>query len=160
VREDRLSGADRLLLHTAVTSGIVVGWFAYPEASAILRHYVYGDGSGLELPADYFRQSAYLQRQVRDLGPGRHGPIGFEQVLDWRLSLALNPYYLDIADGRVRLFHPRIEFAATSGPPTRTVVPIGKLQIRFYDNLVQALDPTPFSVHAEWQTRPPDSGEW
>ena len=151
VRDGQESSADRVLLRGTVASGIAVGWFSYPEASAILFHYVYGDGSELRLSADYFRRSGYLQEQVRKLGPGEHGPVGFEQARDWRLSLALNPFYLKVESDRILLFHPKIDFVASSGPPTRTIVPIGKLRIRFYDNLVNALDPTPFPVFAEWK---------
>jgi hypothetical protein len=150
-REDRLTRFEVCLLHAATLAGVAGTRLAYPEASALLYHYVYGDGSPLELPSSYFRNSTYLKAKVRELGPGRHGPIGFEQSADWRLSLALNPYYLTLEGKRVRISHPRIEFASAKARPTRTVVPIGKLRIRVHDNLVSALRPTPFEAYAEWE---------
>jgi hypothetical protein len=152
LNEGRLTRFDIGQLHTFVLAGVAIGRFSYPEASMILYHYVYGDGSELELPSDYFRQSRYLSSKVAELGPGRHGPIGFKQHDDWRLSLALNPFFLDITGNRVRISHPRIEFAAASGAAVRTVVPIGKLRINVYDNLISALAPTPFAVYAEWES--------
>ena len=132
-------------------AGIGLGAIAYPEAGAILRHYIYGGGMELELSSEYFRRSPYLRARIAELGPGSHGPIWFRQSDDWRLSLALNPYYIDIEEERIRVFHPHIEFAAIRGAETYTIVPIGKLRIRFYDNLVSALDPTPFAAYAEWE---------
>lgn len=149
-RNGALTGFDRMTLHGATLAGVAMGWVAYPEASAILFHYVYGDGSELELSSSYFRRSPYLSARIAELGPGRHGPIGFEQSRDWRLSLAFNPYYLDVDGECVRLWHPRIAFAAVSGEPTRTAVPIGKLRIQVYDNLISALDPTPFAAYSRW----------
>ncbi len=151
LHDGRLTRSDIGQLHAFVLIGVVVTRFSYPEASKILYHYVYGDGSELKLPSDYFRQSGYLSSKVKELGFGRHGPIGLQQYEDWRLSLALNPYYLEINNHRVRISHPRIEFAAESGTPVRTVVPIGNLRINVYDNLISALEPTPFAAFAEWE---------
>lgn len=116
----------------------------------LLWHYVYGDGSDLELPSAYFQKSSYLTRKISEYGEGEYGPIALKQSDDWRMSLALNPYYLSIADKSVKVFHPFIRFASPQGERVWTSVPIGKLAIRVYDNLVSVMDPTPFYVYSEW----------
>ena len=142
---------DKTVLHTGLLSGIFICKFVYPEASKLLYHSVYGDGSDLELSAEYFRGSKYLKSKIRELGVGRHGPIPLKQYKDWRLSLVFNPYYLEIESNKVRIFHPRIEFAPVRGQKVATIIRIGKLKLRVYDNLVSALNPTPFYAYSEWE---------
>ncbi|QQZ30870.1 hypothetical protein HMY34_04750 [Thiothrix subterranea] len=143
---------DKTILHSGILTGIAVSWFRYPEASALLFHYVYGDGSDLSLSADYFRESGYLKEKIAALGIGQHGAIGLRQQDDWRLALTLNPYYLDVTEQQVVLFHPHIAFAPLDSQRVPTIVPIGKLKIRVFDNLVSALEPKPFRAYAVWET--------
>lgn len=145
---------DKALLHTSVLAGITLSRLPYPEASALLYHYVYADGSDLELPSSYFEQSAYLQTIISRLGEGQHGPIALKQDDDWRLSLALNPYYLTVTPESVRLYHPNITFASVQdSDKVMTVVPIGKLKLNVYDRLISALNPKPFYVYSEWPNK-------
>ena len=145
-----LTLGDRIVLRSSVSLGILVSKINYPEASMLLKHYIRGDGADLELDSDYFKSSEYLKQVVLDLGPGNHGPIALRQNQDWRLSLALNPYYLDISEKLIRIYHPKIEFAAANNPSVYTRVPIGKIELKVYDSLVSALDVTPFYVYSMW----------
>jgi hypothetical protein len=147
----KLKRLDRVILHLGVLGGIVIGRFISPEGAAILRHAVYGGGSDLQLDPSYFKRSHLLAREIERRGPGNHGPIWFQQSEDMRLSLAFNPIYLTISDRSVRAGHPRIQFAAPDAPPVLTVIPIGKLRLRMFDNLVGALQPKPFAAYAEWR---------
>ena len=145
-----LTTIDRWVLRLGLLIGTTFGRYHYPEASMVLNYYVYGDGSPLELPHRYFASSSYLNRLIASLGDGKHGPIALKQRQDWRLSLALNPFYLSVSGKKVRIYHPRIEFAPVGSARVVTIVPIGKLKLRIYDNLVSALNPTPFEAYAEW----------
>lgn len=146
-----LSFFDQAVLNISVLSGVAYTRFTFPEASALLYHYVYGNGSDLMLDSTYFQASDYLNQTITTLGLGEHGPIAFKQNQDWRLSLALNPYYLNISNERVRLFHPKITFAPLSEKDkTFTIVPIGKMKLKIYDNLISAMNPRPFYVYSEW----------
>lgn len=145
-----LTRFDRAELHADIVAGIGLGYVLWPEAAAILRHAVYGDGSALVLDPRYFRQSPFVQRQVRTLGPGRHGPIWFPQREDWRTSLALMPIYLHVTQDSVRIGHPHVVFAAADSVPIHTRIPIGRLRLKVYDNLVGALQRHPFETHATW----------
>ncbi len=147
----KLTAFDRALLHLGVLAGIAAGQFVAPEGAAILRHAVYGDGSDLQLDPSYFKRSHFLAKEIQRRGPGDHGPISFTQSEDMRLSLALDPYFISISGHHIRIGHPRIEFAAPNAPPVLTIVPIGKLRLRMFDNLVGALQAKPFAAYAEWQ---------
>ena len=151
-KADALNPFDQAMLHVGILSGIAISYPQYPEAAHLLFHYVYGDSSELELDSSYFETSAYLQSQIKALGPGEHGPLALHQSEDWRLSLTLNPYYLNITESSVRLFHPWVEFAAIDAEPVMTIVPIGKLRIKIYDNLVSAAGENPFYAFAEWRS--------
>jgi hypothetical protein len=152
-RAGELTTLDRIVLHTGVLGGIAVGQFVSPEGAAILRHAVYGGGSELQLDPSYFKCSRFLAAEMERRGPGTHGPIWFRQSEDMRLSLALNPVFITISDGRVRVGHPRIQFAAPDAPPVLTIIPIGKLRLRMFDNLVGALQQKPFPAYAEWRLK-------
>lgn len=146
-----LTRLDRAELHVGIIAGIGLGYILWPEAAAILRHAVYGDGTPLVLDPSYFRQSPFVQRQVARLGLGDHGPIRFPQREDWRLSLALMPIYLHISKDTVRIGHPYVMFAAADSVPVWTRVPIGRLRLKIYDNLVGALQRRPFETYAAWK---------
>jgi hypothetical protein len=154
IEKDRLSWLDKAVLHGFLLTGVGIGYFIYPEGAAILYHYVYGDGSDFEISSTYFRQNRYLKEKIAKLGRGKHGPIGIHQRHDWRLSLAFNPFYLEINERRARIYHPRIEFAPLGGKRVPTIVPLGKLRLRVYDNLVSALGPKLFKAYAEWEIPP------
>lgn len=146
-----LNSLDKAIMHAGTKTSIFVTKFIYPEASTLLNHYVYGDGSDLELPSDYFRTSSYLQAQINSLGNGEHGVISFEQQKDWRLSLVFNPYFLKITPEKVKIYHPKIQFASVEDEKEPIYVPLGKMQLRIYDNLFSAMTPTPFYAYSEWQ---------
>ena len=149
--QQQLNWLDKTVLHGTLWLGCGIAYWQYPEASKILWHYVYGNGEALTLDADYFQQSAYLKQQIQKLGQGQHGPITLKQAQDWRLSLALNPYYLEISPEQVKLYHPHIAFAPLKSTRTYTILPLGYLRLRLYDNLIEALDPKPFAVSTSWQ---------
>ncbi|BBA36999.1 hypothetical protein sS8_5076 [Methylocaldum marinum] len=148
--KDTLTPSDRRLVKVFVSSGIALGRWVYPEAAQVLSHYINGKGKPLALPSDYFQKSRYLNELIHSKKDGIHGPLTFQQKRDWRLSLALNPLYLAISGDHIKLYHPKIEFAHAPQSDVYTVVPIGKLNIVFYDNLISALNPTPFYVFSEW----------
>lgn len=145
---------DRAVLRAGAAIGAAIGGVAYPEGAAVLRHALADTGEVLRLDAAWFRQDPWLEAQIRRLGPGVHGPIGARLDDDPRLALAINPFYLDIHDDEVRLFHPTMRFAAAEAAPVPTVVPIGLLRLKVWDNLVGALQTRSFVAEARWRRAP------
>ena len=148
-QEDRLNLFDKSILHSGLIIGNTISRIAYPEASKLLFHYVYGDGSDLNLNSRYFRKSFYLKQKINELGNGHHGPIGLKQHEDWRLSLALNPYYINIESNNMYIYHPKIKFTSSGGKLVPTIVPIGKLKLKVYDNIISSLNPVPFKAYSQ-----------
>ncbi len=148
-----LNSVDKAIMNAGTASSIAITKFIYPEASALLHHYVYGDGSDLQLPSDYFQTSEYLNAQIDSLGNGQHGPINFKQEEDWRLSLVFNPYFLQVTPQKVKIYHPQIEFAPVKGEQEPIFVALGKMKLKIYDNLFSAMNPTPFYAYAEWEAQ-------
>jgi len=148
-QEDRLNLFDKSILHSGLIIGSTISRIAYPEASKLLFHYVYGDGSDLNLNSRYFRKSSYLKQKINELGNGHHGPIGLKQHEDWRLSLVFNPYYINIESNNMYIYHPKIEFASSKGELVPTIVPIGKLKVKVYDNIISSLNPIPFKAYSQ-----------
>jgi hypothetical protein len=147
----KLSPFDRAMLHLGVWGGIVLGPFISPEGAIIMCHAVYGDGGELRLDPSYFKRSPFIAKQIAKLGPGEHGPLMVPQSDEARLSLAFQPVFISVSGKRVRVGHPRIQFATASAAPVVTIVPIGKMRIRMFDNLVGALQQMPFAAYAEWR---------
>ena len=150
-QKDELNSLDWAIMHAGTKTSIVATKFIYPEASILLDHYVYGDGSDLKLPADYFQTSDYLQNKIEVLGNGEHDLIKLEQEEDWRLSLVFNPYFLNVTPEKVKIYHPEIKFASVTEEKEPTFIAIGKMKLRVYDNLFSAMSPTPFYGYAEWE---------
>jgi hypothetical protein len=142
---------DRILLHAGIMGGIVIGQFISPEGAEILRHAVYGDGTDLRLDPAYLQHNKVVAMEIEKRGLGHHGPIWVPQSRDWRLSLAFNPVFITVSDRSVRVGHPRIQFAAPDAPPVPTIIPVGKLRLRVFDNLVGALQSKSFAAYAEWR---------
>ena len=146
-----LNSIDKTIMNVGTWTGVGVTKFIYPEASALLNHYVYGNGSALELPSDYFQNNKYLQAKINSLGNGKHGPINLEQHEDWRLSLVFNPYFLQITPQTAKIYHPQIKFSPVDGDKKPIIVPLGKMKLRVYNNLFSAMNPTPFYAFSEWE---------
>lgn len=145
-----LTSIDKIVVRTSIFAGISISRIYYPEAAELLQHYIHGEGKDLRLNSGYFESSEYLDQVISQKGLGNHGPIALRQDQDWRLSLALNPYYLEVSEQKIRIYHPKIEFADVDGELVYTVVPLGRIRLKVYDNLVSALDVSPFYVYAEW----------
>jgi hypothetical protein len=137
-----------------IRRGISIGAFfygiKYPEAASVLKHYVGGEGGTLELKSGYFKKSAALQQLIEDLPPGEHGPLWLKQSDDYRLTLALNPFYISKSSEKIRLFHPQLEFASPFEGKVFTIIKLGKMNFKVYDNLVNAAGGKKFYCFAEW----------
>jgi hypothetical protein len=74
---------------------IVVGVKYIPtEGVRILYHYMFGDGSDLELNSDYIPQSTVIVSRLKKMNVGETRKISFKQSEDWRLSYAINGFSL------------------------------------------------------------------
>ena len=131
---------------------IGVGYIFYPEAAAILRHYIYGEGEDLVLSNDYFRKSKFIQRTIKRKGVGIH-KISLRQHQDWRLSYALNPFTLHIKkEGTIKIYQ-KIVFKQPKRK-VRTTLNLLGFKVKVNDGLVHTMNPTPFTVYIKpWKRK-------
>ena len=65
-----------------------------PEGFAVLKHYMFGDGSTLVLESDYIPTSPVIKDALEKMKVGQTKKISFKQEKDWRLSYAINGFDL------------------------------------------------------------------
>jgi len=122
---------------------IIIGAVFFPEASNVLKHYCFGDGSELVLNADYIKNSPVVKRKLATMKVGQKKKVGMHQWEDWRLSFALNPFTIEKQKNKIKISQ-WIEFDS-----------IGKVTtwlffIPIHDNIVHTFKCTPYMVRAEW----------
>lgn len=127
---------------------VAAGRLRYPEAAAVLAHYIEGSGRPLQLPPDYLRRSPVVCGALATLRVGQTRVVTLHQAADWRLSYALNPFRLRREPHRVVLYQ---WMAFDPRPAARTVLNLGLLRFTVPDGLVHVLEPRPFMAHSEWQ---------
>lgn len=122
---------------------IVVGSIFFPEASAALRHYCFGDGSQLEVNADYIKRSPVVQRELATMRVGEKRKVGFRQAEDWRLSFALNPFTIKKGKNKVEVSQ-WMKFSDND----RVITWLFFIPVP--DNIVHTFDCKPYLFHSEW----------
>jgi hypothetical protein len=122
---------------------VIIGAVFFPEASKILKHYCFGDGSELVLNADYIKNSPVVKRRLVTMKVGQKKRVGFEQSEDWRLSFALNGFTIEKQKNKV-IISQWIKFDRSG--EVKTVfffIPIS-------DNIVHTFNCTPYMARTEW----------
>jgi hypothetical protein len=134
-----------LLVNKIVVFGmIVVGSFLYPEASQILNHYCFGNGEDLVLESDYIKNSPVVIKELKRMKIGQKKKVSFTQKQDWRLSYALNPFYIEKRKDKV-IITQYIKFDETNKSYTQ----FGPIKLP--DNIVHTFKCTPFKVYHEFK---------
>jgi hypothetical protein len=123
---------------------MIVGSFIYPEASQILTHYCFGNGEKLILESDYIKNSPVVLKELKKMKIGQKKRVTFTQKEDWRLSYALNPFYIEKREDKV-IITQYIKFATTN----KTYTWFGSFKIS--DNIVHVFDCTPYDVYYEFK---------
>ena len=125
---------------------MVWGAVFYPEASAILRHYCFGDGEALWLSNSYIRKSPVVVKACATLKEGDRVVVRFRQEKDWRLSYALNGFSLERKNGKV-LLSQYIEFDKKG--TVFTELNLGLFKVRVDDAVVHAFECKGFWVYCD-----------
>jgi hypothetical protein len=143
-------GALALLFYkkSLVILMIIGGYFIAPEASQILRHYCFGDGSDIYLNPDYIKESPVVLKQIKTLKIGESRWVTLKQKEDWRLSYALNPFTITRLKNGYRI-HQYMQFDKSGN--VNTYLKVGFIKLKMRDNIVHTFDCTPFTVICEWE---------
>ena len=128
---------------SVVLSCIIGGSVFFPEASQILRHYCFGDGSELHVKPDYIKTSPVIQQNLSKMKVGQKKVVRFHQREDWRLSFAINSFTIEKRKDKI-IVNQWIKFDTTGKVKTWLFfIPVS-------DNIVHTFDCTPFMFRTEW----------
>jgi hypothetical protein len=122
---------------------IFYGYVLYPEASSILSHYCFGNGSTLILKDEYLKTSPVIIYHLKEMKDGEIRKIGMHQWEDLRLSFALNPLYIEKKNDKI-IISQYINFDKTG----KVVTMIGPIPIP--DNIVHVFNCKPYNVKCEF----------
>lgn len=122
---------------------IFYGFFFYPEASSIVSHYCFGNGSDLILNNNYLKRSQVIIHHLKEMKVGEKRKIGMHQLEDCRLSFALNPLTI-IKNKNSAVIEQYIKFD-NSG---KAITWIGPIPIP--DNIVHVFNCTPYLAKTEF----------
>jgi hypothetical protein len=151
---NRATPLDKAIAHVSLLAGGAAYWLNAPEASKVVWHYCYGDGSELRLDPSYIRTSPVVKQAIDSMKTGETKTVSFKQAEDFRLSLALNPFSITSSNTggfqHYRVFQ-KIEFdLGTSGKKIKTEVKLGRFHVLVRDAYVHALRCKPFEAVSEW----------
>jgi len=150
---NRVTPLDKLIAHGGVAVGGAAYWLNAPEASKIIWHYCYGDGSQLVIDPVYIKASPVVLRAIPTLKDGEITIVSFHQDDDYRLSLALNPFKI-MAKNTGGFTHykvwQKVEFEIGKKKGVKTAIRLGRFQVMVRDGFVHALGCKPFEAISEW----------
>jgi hypothetical protein len=127
--------------HMVVLYMIFYGYFLYPEASAVLSHYCFGDGSRLVVNSDYLKRSRVILYHLKKMKTGKKRRISMHQMDDLRLSYVLNPLHIEKLADKVVITQ-QIEFN------DKSKTKFGPIELS--DGITHVFDCTPFLFYAEF----------
>ena len=110
----------------------------------VLAHYCIGNGSVLNLPADYIKQSPVVIKHLNKMKTGERKRITAKQQEDYRITFALNPFVMEKQKHRVSITQ-HIQFDTTE----KIFTYIGPF--RMSDNVLHVFNCTPYMVRCEFE---------
>ena len=122
---------------------IAYGKIIFPEASDVLRHYCFGDGSRLVSHSDYIRRSPVILAQLKTMKTGEVRKVGLHQWEDFRLTYFLNPFTIRLTEDKV-IITQWMAFDRTGNVFTM----VGPFPIP--DNIAHAFDCKPYLFYHEF----------
>jgi hypothetical protein len=115
-----------------------------PEGCAVLQHYYFGDGKPLHLKSSYLPTSPVINKALKGMQIGAVKKIAFKQKEDWRLSYALNPFYLK---KKRKGFEIKQFIKFDNKGNLYTYIKIGSIQFKIVDNWVHILNTKPYMLY-------------
>jgi len=118
---------------------IFFGGVIYPEASKIVKHYIFGNGEDIEIISRYFFNSEVIKNALNNNhGTAIIGPVTLRINDDPRIAYAINGFYVKNNDP-VELYQ-EIDFANRNDRNTYTIFAISGREITIPDRLIRAFE--------------------
>ena len=115
----------------------LVRFSVFREGIQVVTHYMFGNGSDLQLRSDHIPHSPVIRKWLASMKVGETVRVSFRQQDDWRLSYAINGFQLTKTKTGFRIYQ-RIECDHSGKVLTDINTPIG--DIRVSDNWVHVID--------------------
>jgi hypothetical protein len=115
----------------------LVRFSVFREGIQVVTHYMFGNGSDLQLRSDHIPHSPVIRKRLASMQVGETVRVSFRQQDDWRLSYAINGFQLTKTKTGFRIYQ-RIEFDQSGKVYTDIKTPFGN--IRLFDNWVHVID--------------------
>jgi hypothetical protein len=134
-----LTENDKKTLNNIYRNIIFFGGFIYPEASKILKHYIFGNGDDLIITSKYFFESKFI---INTLNKNQNieiiGPITLKIKENPRIAYAVNGFYINKNDPME--IYQKIIFASRKDRNTYTSFDILNKKLNIPDRLVRAFE--------------------
>jgi hypothetical protein len=134
-----LTESDKKTLNNIYRDIIFYGGFIYPEASKILRHYIFGNGDDLIITSKYFFESKFI---INVLNKNQNakiiGPITLKIKENPRIAYAVNGFYIN--KNKPMEIYQEIVFASRKDRNTYTSFNILNKKLNIPDRLVRAFE--------------------
>jgi hypothetical protein len=116
--------------------------FIYPEASLILKEYLYGNQDTLELSSAYFKKAPFVLDKIKKSNASVIGPCYIRLNEDRRIAYAVNGFYIrkkSDKKGEAYALYQDIVFSQDCRKQVTTGFYIFNKKIRLNDCLVHAV---------------------
>lgn len=158
-----LTKYDKKTISKIYKNMIYFGGFVYPEASKILKHYIFGDGKDLELVSKYFFESDIIKNALnnnRDVE--LIGPVTLRINEDPRIAYAINGFFIK-NDASPEIYQ-KIDFAGRNDRNTYTQFNLVIKELKIPDRLIRAFETSggckEFTVRIKDAYNIIGAGEW
>jgi hypothetical protein len=140
--QNRVTVHDKIFLSCIYNVMIYSTRFIYPEASLILKEYLYGNQDTLELSSGYFKKAPFVLDKIRRNKSSVIGPCFIRLNEDRRIAYAVNGFYIrKIVDkkGETYTLYQDIVFSQDCRKRVTTGFYVFDKKVRLNDCLVHAV---------------------
>jgi hypothetical protein len=134
-----LTEYDKKTINRIYGNIIFFGGIIYPEASKILKHYIFGDGEDMVIISKYFFNSGIIKNALNNNSNNEIiGPVTLKIKDDPRIAYAINGFYIKNNDS-IEIYQ-EIDFANRNDRNTYTIFNIFGREIKIPDRLIRAFE--------------------
>lgn len=140
--QNRVTAQDKIFLSCIYNGMIYSTRFLYPEASSILKEYLYGNQDTLVLSSTYFKKAPFVLDKVKKNKLSVIGPCYIRLNEDRRIAYAVNGFYIrktSDKNGMACALYQDIVFSLDCRKQVTTGFYIFDKKIRLNDCLVHAV---------------------
>jgi hypothetical protein len=133
-----LTKYDKRTMERIYKNMIFFGSFIYPEASKILKHYIFGNGEDLIIESEYFYNSKVIKNVLDNKKNEILGPIKLNINDDPRIAYAINGFYIKNIN-QIEIYQ-EIKFAERNDKDIYTFFDILGNKLKIPDRLIRIFE--------------------